>query len=199
MLVETCAVDEFIKARQTPRMKIWISVWFITKSCVWALFGAAGLTVQTLLHGQVWFRFPRSKRTGFQKLEASSRENRTPPIGAPKAAASPDAAPLERKSRRSWSLWNKSNIFPWLLHHHNTPGEAHSPASSCKIAQFSQYKMFMACKTSMFSQYLRIQFNCVPCILMHLNNNATTGNTYGMYIMTAPGHAAIENTISIIP
>lgn len=40
----------------------------------------------------------------FQKLAPSSRENSTPPIGAPKAAATPAAAPEETKSRFSVSL-----------------------------------------------------------------------------------------------
>lgn len=35
----------------------------------------------------------RKMRFGFQKLAASSRANRTPPIGAPKAAATPADAP----------------------------------------------------------------------------------------------------------
>jgi hypothetical protein len=39
-----------------------------------------------------------------QKLEASSIENKTPPIGAPKAAAKPAAAPADINSRLSLSL-----------------------------------------------------------------------------------------------
>ena len=42
-----------------------------------------------------------------QKDEASSREKRTPPMGAPNAAEKPHAAPSDRKSRRSPSLWKK--------------------------------------------------------------------------------------------
>lgn len=40
-------------------------------------------------------------RAWFQKEEPSSRLNRVPPIGAPKAAATPAAAPAETKSRLS--------------------------------------------------------------------------------------------------
>lgn len=40
----------------------------------------------------------------FQKLAPSSSENNTPPIGAPKAAATPAAAPEDTKSRFSVSL-----------------------------------------------------------------------------------------------
>ena len=39
-----------------------------------------------------------------QKEAASSIAKRTPPMGAPKAAATPAAAPAETKSRLSWSL-----------------------------------------------------------------------------------------------
>ena len=40
-------------------------------------------------------------RFWFQKLAPSSKENSVPPIGAPKAAATPAAAPAETKSRLS--------------------------------------------------------------------------------------------------
>lgn len=40
----------------------------------------------------------------FQKDEPSSRLNKVPPIGAPKAAATPAAAPADTKSRLSLSL-----------------------------------------------------------------------------------------------
>ena len=39
-----------------------------------------------------------------QCVDASSKENSTPPMGAPNAAASPDATPAERKSLPSISL-----------------------------------------------------------------------------------------------
>lgn len=41
----------------------------------------------------------------FQKDEPSSRLNKVPPIGAPKAAATPAAAPADTKSRLS--LWKR--------------------------------------------------------------------------------------------
>lgn len=43
----------------------------------------------------------RKIRFGFQKLAASSRAKRTPPIGAPNAAATPADAPPTTKSRFS--------------------------------------------------------------------------------------------------
>ena len=47
-------------------------------------------------------------RAWFQKDDPSSRLNSTPPMGAPKAAATPAAAPLDTKSRLS--LWKKWQI-----------------------------------------------------------------------------------------
>lgn len=44
-----------------------------------------------------------------QKLDASSSEKSTPPIGAPNAAARPAAVPAEMNSRRSLSLWKSCN------------------------------------------------------------------------------------------
>ena len=44
-----------------------------------------------------------------QKDAPSSSANKTPPIGAPKALATPAAAPHEMKSRFSISLRNRSN------------------------------------------------------------------------------------------
>mmetsp|Transcript_3433 Transcript_3433/g.11255 ORF Transcript_3433/g.11255 Transcript_3433/m.11255 type:complete len:250 (+) Transcript_3433:1251-2000(+) len=50
----------------------------------------------------------------FQKDDPSSREKRTPPTGAPKAAATPAAAPPDTKSRFSWSLRNGANALACL-------------------------------------------------------------------------------------
>ena len=44
-----------------------------------------------------------------QKLLASSMANSTPPSGAPKAEATPHAAPIAMKSRRSRSVWKRWN------------------------------------------------------------------------------------------
>ena len=43
------------------------------------------------------------------------RENKTPPTGAPNAAAKPAATPALRKSRPSASLWNASNMPPCFV------------------------------------------------------------------------------------
>ena len=42
----------------------------------------------------------------FQKLAASSTLNRVPPIGAPNAADTPEAAPAATRSRMLWSFRN---------------------------------------------------------------------------------------------
>ena len=46
----------------------------------------------------------RSVCTMLQCVDASSNENSTPPNGAPNAAATPAAAPIEMKSRLSLSF-----------------------------------------------------------------------------------------------
>lgn len=48
----------------------------------------------------------RQVRATLRKEDPSSREKSTPPTGAPKAAATPAAAPADTKSRFSWSLRN---------------------------------------------------------------------------------------------
>lgn len=64
----------------------------------------------------------RQIRFWFQKLAASSNENNIPPIGEPKAAATPAAAPPNTKSRFSWSSRKARKtrksltnvvLFPW--------------------------------------------------------------------------------------
>ena len=50
-----------------------------------------------------------------KKVEASSKENKTPPTGAPKAAANPAAAPMEIRSRRSASFLKCDNSKMILL------------------------------------------------------------------------------------
>ena len=51
-------------------------------------------------------------RAWFQKEDPSSKLNNTPPMGAPKAAATPAAAPLDTKSRLSLHVCHMSDI--WL-------------------------------------------------------------------------------------
>lgn len=54
-------------------------------------------------------------RAWFQKDEPSSRLNRVPPIGAPKAAATPAAAPADTKSRLSLKCMKSTR--QQCLHH----------------------------------------------------------------------------------
>ena len=51
----------------------------------------------------------------FQKLQPSSKLKRTPPIGAPKAAATPAAAPPETKSRITRSFLKMYSHLPLIL------------------------------------------------------------------------------------
>lgn len=67
-----------------------------SKSCPDETWGGGGWlslrkALLTTLHVSHWF----------QKDEPSSRLNRVPPMGAPKAAATPAAAPADTKSRLS--------------------------------------------------------------------------------------------------
>ena len=61
----------------------------------------------------------RQVRFWFQKLEPSSRAKSTPPIGAPKAAATPAAAPAETKSRFSLKIGVKLVVNEGRDDHYN--------------------------------------------------------------------------------
>lgn len=65
------------------------------------------------IHISLYFSFHSSAilttlhvRSWFQKLAASSKLKSVPPMGAPKAEETPDAAPPATKSRISWSFLN---------------------------------------------------------------------------------------------
>lgn len=93
-----------------------------SKSCpdeTWGGGGwlSSGKALLTTLHVSPWF----------QKDEPSSRLNRVPPMGAPKAAATPAAAPADTKSRLS-------------LRGGERDGLSQKQSSGCK-GQFSNFLM----------------------------------------------------------
>lgn len=62
----------------------------------------------------------RHMSLGLQKEDVSSSANKTPPTGAPNAAAKPAAVPIETKSRRSRSLRNRRShralqVMVWFV------------------------------------------------------------------------------------
>ena len=73
----------------------------IKKNNLYIFFGS-GLGPHTVLQVRAWF----------QNEEPSSKLKRTPPMGAPNAAATPAAAPLDTKSRLSLWECKKNTVEP---------------------------------------------------------------------------------------
>ena len=145
----------------------------------------------TILHVSAWF----------QKLAPSSRLNRTPPTGAPKAADTPAAAPAETKSRFSWSVRKYSNncqrvrkpLIRFLCKAHRTPHllcwvthyrHSHRTCASTLVLSNGQdppYQMLMTC-SFLSSPYPAVSAESSRSALWYPSSNHGTRVNHGTFL-----------------